>query len=173
MICPECGVYVSPTAIRCPKCGTPIMLDDSQAAESVQNVTNPEPSYSYKPIHNGKYYYDESAAEKSKKRILFVVIAIVIVMEMKELKDYCDWIWTSRNGVNGYEVIGRNGSSIFLPAAGYRNGFSLDDVDSVGGYRSRSRHNSGNAWYLGFYPDKCNMFYGGCCFGRSVRAVHP
>ena len=42
--------------------------------------------------------------------------------QMKELVEHCEWEWTQVNGVNGAKVIGPNGSCIFLPAAGYRNG---------------------------------------------------
>jgi len=38
--------------------------------------------------------------------------------EMKELLDNCSWEWTQISGINGYKVIGPNGNSIFLPAAG-------------------------------------------------------
>ena len=38
--------------------------------------------------------------------------------EINELKDECEWTWTSINNVNGYEVKGPNGNTIFLPAAG-------------------------------------------------------
>ena len=41
--------------------------------------------------------------------------------EQRELLNYCDWEWTTLNGVNGYKVIGPNGNSIFLPAVSYRN----------------------------------------------------
>ena len=33
--------------------------------------------------------------------------------ELKELRDKCKWEWTNVNGVNGWEVIGTNGNSIF------------------------------------------------------------
>lgn len=39
--------------------------------------------------------------------------------EMEELINKCMWTWTTLNGVNGYKVVGLNGNSIFLPAAGY------------------------------------------------------
>jgi len=43
--------------------------------------------------------------------------------QFNELLDYCDWTWTTQNGVNGYKVVSRNnGRSIFLPAAGYKSG---------------------------------------------------
>ena len=42
--------------------------------------------------------------------------------ECQELLDNCTWEWTTQNGHNGYKVTGPNGNSIFLPAAGWRNG---------------------------------------------------
>ncbi|MBE6310371.1 MAG: hypothetical protein E7080_04885 [Bacteroidales bacterium] len=40
--------------------------------------------------------------------------------ECEELVNDCEWIWTSLRGVKGYKVIGKNGNSIFLPAAGWK-----------------------------------------------------
>lgn len=40
--------------------------------------------------------------------------------QMEELVYDCEWIMCSLNGVNGARVVGRNGNSIFLPAAGER-----------------------------------------------------
>jgi hypothetical protein len=54
--------------------------------------------------------------------------------EIQELIDNCIWTWTSMNGVNGYKVEGPNGNSIFLPAAGYRFGSSLNEAGSRGTY---------------------------------------
>ena len=43
--------------------------------------------------------------------------------EMQELIDNCTWTWTTQKGVYGYKVTSKtNGNSIFLPAAGNRNG---------------------------------------------------
>ena len=39
--------------------------------------------------------------------------------DIRELQNYCTWVWNSKNGNNGYTVIGENGKSIFLPACGY------------------------------------------------------
>lgn len=36
--------------------------------------------------------------------------------EFDELLKKCEWKWTTRNNVKGYEVKGTNGSSIFMPA---------------------------------------------------------
>lgn len=60
--------------------------------------------------------------------------------EMEELMEKCTWIWTTKNGKNGYKVIGPNGNSIFLPAAGYRTDSAYDgkkplrDVGVYGDY---------------------------------------
>ena len=48
----------------------------------------------------------------------------------------CTWTWTTQNGVNGYNVEGPSGASIFLPAAGRRDGSSLDKAGSDGYYWS-------------------------------------
>ena len=45
--------------------------------------------------------------------------------QMEELVEHCEWEWTQVNGVNAAKVIGPNGSCIFLPAAGFRDGSSL------------------------------------------------
>jgi hypothetical protein len=73
--------------------------------------------------------------------------------EMEELHTNCTWTWATQNGVNGRLVTGPNGNSIFLPAAGYRNGSSLYDVGSVGYYWSSSLNTNGSkcAWSLKFY----------------------
>ena len=39
--------------------------------------------------------------------------------EQDELRDSCEWVWTTQKGVSGCQVIGPNGNSIFLPAAGF------------------------------------------------------
>lgn len=46
--------------------------------------------------------------------------------EQRELLDNCVWKWTTQNGVRGYKVTSKsNGNSIFLPAAGSRDGTEL------------------------------------------------
>lgn len=73
--------------------------------------------------------------------------------ELEELKNKCTWTWTAQNGVKGYKVTGPNGNSIFLPAAGYRSGSSLDNAGLNGYYWSSTpRDGSGDryAYYLRF-----------------------
>ena len=72
------------------------------------------------------------------------------IQQLKELIDKCTWTWTSLSGKNGYEIMGKNGNSIFLPAAG-RIYFSLKrDGGVLGFYWSSSlwENNSDGAWYL-------------------------
>lgn len=54
--------------------------------------------------------------------------------EAEELEE-CAWEWTTREGVNGYNVTGPNGNSIFFPAVGFSRGTSLD-VLYIGEYGS-------------------------------------
>ena len=93
--------------------------------------------------------------------------------EQDELCNNCTWSWTSVNGVNGYRVIGPNGNSIFLPAAGYRNGEDVYRRGAYGYYWSASLCSSlsCSAHFLcyddGFY------YLGGYYryYGRTVRPV--
>ena len=54
--------------------------------------------------------------------------------ELSELVDLCTWVWITQNGVNGNKVIGLNGNSIFLPAAGFRVGSSFSRAGEYGDY---------------------------------------
>ena len=58
--------------------------------------------------------------------------------ELEELKDKCRWSWTQQDGHSGYKVVGLNGNSIFLPAAGLRYGASAFNVVRAGYYWSGS-----------------------------------
>ena len=93
--------------------------------------------------------------------------------EMEELRDYCEWEWTQKNGVNGYKVIGRNGKSIFLPAAGGRGGSSLHDAGGNGFYWSSTpfESDSNGAYYLYFDSDNQNLNNCSRYSGLSVRPV--
>ncbi len=93
--------------------------------------------------------------------------------EQEELLNNCTWTWTTQNSVNGYNVEGPNGNSIFLPAAGCRSGSSLYNAGSIGYYWSSAPFGSGSgyAYDLFFYSDyHCMSNY---CrdYGQSVRPV--
>ena len=73
---------------------------------------------------------------------------------------------------NGYKVVGPNGKSIFLPAAGYR---SCDgDVNFVGYYGyywSYTPSGSDKVWDLDFYSGEVRMDDSRRCYGYSVCLV--
>ncbi len=88
----------------------------------------------------------------------------------------CDWTWTTQNGVNGYIVRGRGDfadASIFLPAAGYGLGTSLDYAGSYGYYWSGvpSSSYSYYAYDLYFYSGYHGTGYRSRYRGQSVRPV--
>ena len=58
--------------------------------------------------------------------------------EWTELRERCEWTWTTRNDVYGYKVTAPNGNSIFLPAAGRRFGKGISGAGSKGHYWSSS-----------------------------------
>ena len=95
-------------------------------------------------------------------------------VELNELRNNCTWTWTTQNNVNGYKVTGPNGNSIFLPAAGYRDGTGLLERGSYGYYWSGSLFESYSHsayclcfYYSGYYDN------GGCSrsCGLAVRPV--
>ena len=96
--------------------------------------------------------------------------------EQEELLNNCIWTWTTQNSVNGYNVKGPNGNSIFLPAAGGRDGSSLLYTGIFGCYLSSTPYFSILGYYyacnLNFYSDFQGMDrYDRRYYGRSVRPV--
>ena len=106
--------------------------------------------------------------------------------EWSELKnrDNCTWTWTTENGVKGYRVTskkeGYQNNSIFLPAAGSREGTDLYTDSYNNGAGSMGKYWSSTL--LDGYPSKANLFYfystdvswdGGYRYrGISVRPVY-
>lgn len=99
--------------------------------------------------------------------------------EQDELRDNCKWEWTTQNGVKGYKVTskkkGYTKNSIFLPAAGYRRGSSLNEVGICGDYWSSSLHTDDPdyAYYLSFVLNRVHWSSIGRTVGHSVRPVCP
>ena len=94
--------------------------------------------------------------------------------EWTELRENCEWTWTTLNGVNGYEVKSKtNGNSIFLPAAGFRSYDDLNDAGYYGYYWSSSllAGDPLGAWYVSFDSYYVSRDYGHRFCGRSVRPV--
>ena len=93
--------------------------------------------------------------------------------EWTELRTKCTWTWTTQNGVYGRKVTGPNGNSIFLPAAGGRNGTSLYDAGSYGYYWSSSLYESLSDSARGVYfgSGGVNRGIDDRYYGLSVRPV--
>lgn len=93
--------------------------------------------------------------------------------QIRELKTNCRWVWTTHNNVEGYEVKGPNGNTIFLPAAGYCSERSFQGKGSLGSYWSRTLYSDEppHAYILFFSPDESGWNYYDRIRGRSIRPV--
>lgn len=96
--------------------------------------------------------------------------------EFHELRENCEWTWTTLNGVKGYKVTSKStGHSIFLPPSGRRYGSRLNDVGRYGYYWTSSLYkpNPALAWYADFGFGSMEWSYSDRAFGRTVRPVCP
>ena len=101
--------------------------------------------------------------------------------ELNELRNNCTWTWTTQSDVKGYKVVGSNGNSLFLPAAGNRYNDDLSGVGVGGYYWSSSLYggDSDDAFYRGFNSSSSfnsgsiSWSYTNRNFGQSVRPVCP
>ena len=94
--------------------------------------------------------------------------------EWQELYNNTTVTWTTQNGVSGRLFTAANGNSLFLPAAGCRDGSSLYDAGGYGHYWSSSllTVHPGDAWSFYFSSDFYYMLYDlDRYLGLSVRAV--
>jgi hypothetical protein len=93
--------------------------------------------------------------------------------EQQELIDECTWVWISDyngTGKKGIIVVGKNGSSIFLPAAGHRGGGNLYRAGSDGDYLSSSLYDSTGAYEF-FFGNNYYDCYCDCYWLRTVGMV--
>lgn len=91
--------------------------------------------------------------------------------EIQELRDNCNWEWTTQGGKKGYKVTGPNGSHIFLPAAGSH---TANTAGSEGYYWSSTtdRPDSNYACYIYFRGDDLRVSYTEQRYrGYTVRPV--
>jgi hypothetical protein len=94
--------------------------------------------------------------------------------EFEELIERCDWEWVELNNQLGYEVIGPNGNSIFLPAAGAVDANIILEFNKIGDYWTNElfKDDSNTAARFYFYNGKKTLEYGGNRYmGMTIRPV--
>lgn len=93
-------------------------------------------------------------------------------LEMEELKEKCEWTWTTEGGHKGFRVTGPNGNSIFLPAANHRQD-GLVVARETGSYWSSTPDDTQHAFGLGwFYGSSYGaLSWGPRINGSSIRPV--
>lgn len=110
---------------------------------------------------NAHYTYNEAVSKFGNK--------LPTKEQLEELKNQCTWTWTS----NGYKVVGPNGNSIYLPAAGHIvDDGSVGYLGSYGYYWSSTPYVSDGAYYLlAFNSGSVYIYMRDRSSGRSVRLV--
>ena len=96
-------------------------------------------------------------------------------VEIEELLNNCTWKWESLNGVYGYRVTSYYTSkSIFIPAAGYREGTNIYGAGSDGEYWSSSLSTSGASSAGALIINQTSRYFGNMTrsYGYTVRAVY-
>ena len=95
-------------------------------------------------------------------------------LELTDLINNCNWVWTTKKGVNGYRITSNvNGNSIFLPAAGYYTNDSLYAAGLFGAYFSSSlgAESPMNAYYIWLHSGSVVHMEVNRTGGKSVRPV--
>ena len=94
--------------------------------------------------------------------------------QQDELHEHCNWQWTTMNGVKGYLGTGPSGKTLFLPAAGYKDGTRIVSEGEFGYYWSHSLY-----YGMSLYAYN-HLFFSGSIpgwnkqersFGLSIRPV--
>ena len=119
------------------------------------------------PEENGEYYTFDNALtlENNGNRL-------PTKEEFQELLDNCKWKWTKKKRVWGYKATSKkNGNSIFLPAAGYRDSTNVHDVGSYGYLWSSSVYGSDYAHCLNYYIDGVYTDSDYRTYRRPIRLV--
>lgn len=98
---------------------------------------------------------------------------IPTLQEMIELMQQCQWMWTVINGVPGYQVIGRNQKSIFLPAGGDRYGVQYEDAYYAGRYWTADLYEeeTARAYFLEFSQQGAQISSLARYMGMLIRPV--
>ena len=95
--------------------------------------------------------------------------SLATVSQWKELYKYCTWTWKD----NGYEVKGKNGNVIFLPAEGTYSKYyrKWEDVGERGEYWTSTPFNNSYNYYADFWSGGLNTEMFGAYKCHSIRCV--
>ncbi len=93
--------------------------------------------------------------------------------EWRELMDMCSWKWDTLNGINGLTFTSKiNGNSIFLPAAGRKEGTQkIKQGENTAYWSSVSWTDTPFAFYYKYTGYGVSESFCDKCLGLSVRAV--
>ena len=137
--------------------------------------TSPKDSYTYNNyIWNTQNKYKNKSyielEDDAARSIWGELWRIPLKEELEELVEECTWTWTTLNNVNGYEVQGPNGNTIFLPAAGMN--YSADPVDIGERAIYRSNYKYGQTFNLHLSENNVSTFAEmDAHHGLSIRPV--
>ena len=94
--------------------------------------------------------------------------------ECLELVEQCSWKWTEVDGVKGNAVTGPNGNTIFLPAAGFRQGDALY-MNGVYGYiwcgTSYANELNFYAYNMSYFNGPADVYWENRSIGQNIRPV--
>ncbi len=93
--------------------------------------------------------------------------------QFKELMEKCNWVWVETQEASGYKVTGRNGNSIFLPAAGKMFMDRENYVNQKGYYWIQTNSNDYKCVnYLYFDESDIDLCYEPYVIRQSIRPVY-
>lgn len=94
--------------------------------------------------------------------------------QFNELITECRWVWKKVDNHYGYEIIGKNGDKIFLPASGWIQSTEVEYRNQYGYYWTSERSTSSQfARNLQFPKNGKGIVGNGYLYvGRSIRAVY-
>lgn len=92
--------------------------------------------------------------------------------QLEELFTLCEKEWIEDDGVQGLKLTGPNGNSIFLPAAGYREGNTVNQEGEVGMYCSGNINNDNYAKAYIFKGNNAAMTVFPTFRAMSIRPVY-
>lgn len=97
--------------------------------------------------------------------------------EIEELRDYCNYKWTSYKGVKGALFISRkNGRVLFFPAAGSHDETSHTNAGEIGRFWGSTPGTDWYACFLGFNDESCHdgldsFYHNFRYYGHTIRPV--